>query len=97
MKEMNTLMEHHYHKMRSKRNILFRAFVINIVLVLAAWLFSMTPLFDGMMSGLFGYSAVDSEIYMLNLLGIWDVAGVVLFLVPALAVWWEMRAFGKYA
>jgi hypothetical protein len=37
----------------------------------------------------------EAERETMNMIGIWKIAGVVLFLVPALAAWWEMRCCKK--
>jgi hypothetical protein len=39
----------------------------------------------------------EAEHEILGLIGIWKIAGVVLFLVPALATWWEMHCCKKIA
>jgi hypothetical protein len=32
----------------------------------------------------------------MNMFGLWKIAGVLLFLVPSLAAWWEMHSVKKY-
>lgn len=82
-------------KLRRKRNILFRAFLINLVAILIVWLISMTPLAHWVMGRLTPFSAAGANMYIMSLLGIWKIIGYVLFLVPALAIWWEMCDYVK--
>jgi hypothetical protein len=97
MKDMpKDQMQHICHKLYHKRNLLFRAFAINFVLIVIAWLVSMAPWYDGLVAGLMHCPAAEAETYTMDLLGVWKIAGVVFFLVPALAAWWELHACKKY-
>lgn len=89
-------MEHKLHKLYHKRNFLLKAFVINYALIAAVWLISMAPWYDGLMMGFMHCDAQQAEIYTMDMLGLWKIAGVVLFLVPAIAAWWEMHSVKKY-
>ena len=82
--------EHMMHKLRHKRNILFRAFFINWALVALTWVLFITDAFDGLLDFFIPNIGMNWGVYMLWLLGIWKIAGAVLFLIPALAIWWEM-------
>lgn len=92
---MKDMMEHHYHKLRTKRNMLFKAFLINYILVFLAWLVSLMPWYQGLAAHFMQTSAANVQMFLMDLFGIWKIAGVVLFLVPAFAVWWEMHSFSK--
>ena len=92
---MKEMMEHLYHKMRTKRNMLFKAFLINYILVFVAWLVSMMPWYIDLAARFLPMSAPQIQMYLLDIFGLWKIAGVVLFLVPALAIWWEMHSFSK--
>ncbi|MCL1891956.1 MAG: CPP1-like family protein [Alphaproteobacteria bacterium] len=84
-------------KLKQKRNILFRAFLINYVVILLAWLVSMTPFYMGLLMHFMpGINAIEANMYLMTLFGIWKIAGVVLFLIPALAIWWEQCMMQKY-
>jgi len=83
------------HKMRQKRNTLFRAFVINAVAIFLVWLLMMTPFYGWAMGTFTPFTPADAQMYLFDLIGVWKLAGVVLFLVPALAIWWEMAACKK--
>ena len=42
-----------------------------------------------------GVSAPMFYVYAIGALALWGLAGVVIFLVPAIAVWWERRVINK--
>ncbi|MDR1071196.1 MAG: hypothetical protein LBL21_00960 [Rickettsiales bacterium] len=84
-------MEHICHKMYHKRNLLLRAFAINLALIIFVWILSMSGWFDAMMGRLMHCGADNAETYVMHILGAWKVANVAFFLAPALAAWWEMK------
>lgn len=73
------------------RNVLFKAFVINLVVITLTWLLSLGGATTNLMTTFFGFSADQTHMYMANIIGFWKVLNVVLFLVPALAIHWEYR------
>jgi len=73
------------------RNILIRSFIINLILIVLAWLLSFTGVFTNMMQTFFGFDAHLSHMYMASMIGIWKILNVVLFLIPAIAIHWEYR------
>jgi hypothetical protein len=73
------------------RNILFKAFIINLIVIAVAWLLSLSNVFTHLMQMLFGFDAHPSHTYMAGMIGIWKILNVVLFLVPAIAIHWEYR------
>ncbi len=73
------------------RNILFRAFIINLVVIVGAWLLSLSSVFTNLMQTLFVFDAHQSHVYMAGMIGIWKILNVVLFLIPAIAIHWEYR------
>ncbi|MCL2629443.1 MAG: hypothetical protein FWD33_02010 [Alphaproteobacteria bacterium] len=83
------------NKLRGHRNILFRAFVINYVAILVAWLISLMPMYKRMAEHFMNMSASEVNVFMMDIFGIWKILGAVLFLVPALAIWWEMCSLQK--
>ena len=95
-KDYNEWLGYKIFKLRQTRNTLLRAFLINYIIIFAAWLFSMTPMFDELVRIFIHWPADQMHTYMMDLLGIWKILGVVLFLVPALAMWWEMHACRHY-
>lgn len=79
-------------KLYTKQRVLFRAFLINIVLVLIVWLLSFWPGFMYFVSAITGMSVGLLYISWIGWLAIWDLAGVAFFLVPALAIYWERKS-----
>ena len=73
------------------RNILFKAFVINLIVIVVTWLLSLSSVFTDLMQTFFSFDAHKSHVYMAGMIGIWKILNVVLFLVPAIAIHWEYR------
>ena len=94
-KEQMDWVERKYYKMKHKRNFLFRAFVINFALVLGVWLLSLTGLYDCAFRAFTNFTPEEGADYLIKVIGLWKVAGVVMFLVPALSAWWCMRAMRR--
>lgn len=78
-------------KLLSKQRILFRAFAVNTILVLLIWLLTFIPelLYIGVWAT--GVSAPMFYVYAVGTLALWGLAGVIIFLVPAIAIWWERK------
>ncbi|MBN9051532.1 MAG: hypothetical protein J0H78_18900 [Rhizobiales bacterium] len=74
------------------RNVLFKAFIINLLVIIVAWLMSLSGVTSNAMATFFGFSADQTRMYMANVIGFWKVLNVVFFLVPAIAIHWEYRA-----
>jgi len=77
-------------KIRNIRNILFKAFLINMVTVIVLWVFVMLDLMRYFMWALPGFTLKSANLYVMSLIGILDVAGYLLFLVPTIALGWEI-------
>ncbi len=73
------------------RNVLFKAFIINLIVIVAVWLLSLSSVFTHLMQPFLGFDARQSHMYMAGLIGIWKILNVVLFLIPAIAIHWEYR------
>ena len=78
-------------KMRVAQSVLMRAFVVNTLFVLLVWLLTFIPGFIFMGVLLTGVSAPVFYVYAIGALAVWELAGVILFLVPAIAVWWARK------
>jgi len=81
-----------------KKRIAFRAFAVNLALIFLVWVAIELGLFPiGMVGRLMSCTPDEAKLYVMDLLGIWKILNVVLFLVPALAMLWEakMRARDK--
>jgi hypothetical protein len=88
-KEFAEYNEFRIEKLRVNQNILFRAFVINYIGVLLMWLIGFIHPLMNWLAFLSGVPAAILSIQFLGWLAVWKIAGVVLFLIPALAIWWE--------
>lgn len=73
------------------RNILLKAFIINLLIVTLVWLMLLSGVTTKLMSTFFGFSADQTLTYMANIIGFWKVLNVVFFLIPAIAIHWEYR------
>lgn len=71
------------------RNILLKAFFINLLVIICAWLMSLSGVTASLMFNFFNFSADQTQMYMANIIGFWKVLNVVLFLIPAIAIHWE--------
>jgi hypothetical protein len=73
------------------RNVLFKAFIINFVLILITWLLSLSGVLTNLMAGFFGFDAAQTNMYVACTIGFWKILNVVFFLIPAIAIHWEYR------
>jgi hypothetical protein len=73
------------------RNVLFRAFIINLIVIVVTWLLSLSSAFTSLMQTFFSFDPHKSHVYMAGIIGIWKILNVVFFLVPAIAIHWEYR------
>jgi len=73
------------------RNILFKAFIINLMTIVIIWLLSLSGVFTGSMATFFHFDAGQTYMYMASIIGFWKILNVVLFLIPAVAIHWEYR------
>ena len=73
------------------RNILFKAFIINLIVIVVAWLLSLSSVFTNLMQLFFGFDARQSNMYIAGMIGIWKILNVAIFLIPAIAIHWEYR------
>lgn len=82
-------------KLLSKQRIYLRAFFINLALVILVWLLTLCPQFMYMAVRITGISLPYLYVSAISFLAIWKLAGVVFFLVPAIAIWWERKMLKK--
>ncbi len=87
----NDFQEKQNMKLLSKQRILFRAFAVNTLLVLFIWLLTFCPelMFFGVL--ITGVAAPMFFVYAVGTLALWGLAGIILFFVPAVAIWWERK------
>jgi hypothetical protein len=53
------------------RNVLFKAFIINLLLVVLVWLMSLSGAVAHLMAIFFGFSADQTRAYMADIIGFW--------------------------
>ena len=82
-------------QMRNLRNILFKAFLINIFFVLVIWGFAMANLMEYFMWALPGLTLESANEFVIIIAGIIDVFGLIFFLVPCLAISWQISRYKK--
>lgn len=76
-------------KLLMRQRILLRAFFVNTVLVLLVWGLTFIPalMYFGVL--ITGLAAPMFYVYTIGTLALWGLGGVMFFLVPGIAVWWE--------
>ena len=87
--------QHYENKLRIKQHILLRAFIINLALIFIVWMLSLSVEFVELVAFVTSVPVALAYVNMLNWLAYWDIAGVVLFLVPAIAMWWQRCCLKK--
>jgi len=75
----------------TRQRTLFRAFFINIILGLLVGALVFIPGFLYMAVVITGISPMMMYFSMISGIALWQMLGVVLFLVPAIATWWERK------
>ncbi|MDR0231869.1 MAG: hypothetical protein LBI82_07090 [Dysgonamonadaceae bacterium] len=84
-------------KARRKMSSSFMAFLINVVLMVAFWLVSLTGFYFVLLEYFMLATPYDVYMYTYSVLGIWQILNIVLNLTPALASWWDMSIVrGRY-
>lgn len=87
----NDFQEKRNIKLLSKQRVMFRAFAVNTLLVLIIWLLTFIPQLMYMGVLITGISAPMFYVYAVCALVLWELAGIIFFLVPAIAIWWERK------
>lgn len=78
-------------KMRLRQRTLFRAFFVNLLFGAFALALTYVPVLLYVAVLLTGISPMVMYFSIISAIALWQLMGVVLFLVPAIAVWWERR------
>ncbi|MCQ2598793.1 MAG: hypothetical protein MJ187_00205 [Alphaproteobacteria bacterium] len=92
MKNDSTDMQVH---MLSKQRVLFRAFFINLILGLIVWCLTFIPSFVYMAVIISGISPITMYCAMIAGIALWQMLGIIMFLVPAISLWCERRVLFK--
>jgi len=83
-------------KLRIKQRTLFRAFFINLILGAIALVLTYVPVLLYVAVWATGISPMVMYFSIISGIAVWQMLGVVLFLVPAIATWWERRTLENY-
>ncbi len=83
-------------KMRMKQRSLFRAFFINLFLGVIALVLTYFPVLLYVAVLLTGISPMIMYFSIIGGIALWQMLGVVLYLVPAVSIWWERRTLRNY-
>lgn len=73
------------------RNVLFKAFIINLIVIVVAFLLLFSNVFTNLMQPFFGFDTHQSHIDMASVIGSWKILNVVLLLIPAITIHWQYR------
>ncbi len=89
-------MEMYDLRMLSKQRVLFRAFFINLIMGFIVFcLIILMPAFVYMAVLISGISPITMYLAMIAGIGVWQMLGIVLFLVPAISLWYERKILSK--
>ena len=78
-------------KLLTRQRVMLRAFAVNTILVLAVWGLTFIPALMYFGVVVTGVSATMFYVYAIATLALWGLAGVIFFLVPGIAIWWERK------
>ncbi len=83
-------------KMRMKQRSPFRAFFINLFLGVIALVLTYFPVLLYVAVLLTEISPMIMYFSIIGGIALWQMLGVVLYLVPAVSIWWERRTLRNY-
>ncbi len=81
--------------LKSRQIFLFYSWVLNISLVIIFWALGFSDDFMNMVANMFQLSVVTLHNDWANWITVWNIAGIVLFLIPALATYWSRHSLRK--
>lgn len=90
-KDVNDFAQMRSAELYSRQRVLFRAFFINLILGLIVWGLTFVPIFLYVAVWTTGISPMMMYFSMIGGIALWQMLGVVLFLVPGIATWWERK------
>lgn len=83
-------------KLRMKQRWLFRAFFINLFLGVIALALTYFPILLYVAVWATGISPMVMYFSAIAAIALWQMLGVIYFLVPAVAIWWERKTLVNY-
>jgi hypothetical protein len=78
--------------MEKIRNVLFKAFAVNYIMILTAWGLAFTKWYANFVIWFFDCDPDEAAIMFYSFLGEWKVLNVILFLAPAIALHWQIKS-----
>lgn len=83
-------------KLRMKHRMLFRAFFINLILGVIVLALTYFPILLYVAVWATGISPMVMYFSIISGIAVWQMLGVVLFLVPGISAWLERRSLANY-
>lgn len=83
-------------KLHAKYSMLFRSFFINLALGILAWVLTLFPVLLYIAVWATGVSPMLMYFSIIGGIAMWQMLGVIFFLVPAISAWVEYRAVRRY-
>lgn len=83
-------------KLRMKHRMLFRAFFINLILGVVVLALTYFPILLYVAVWATGISPMVMYFSIISGIAVWQMLGVVLFLVPGISAWMERRSLANY-
>lgn len=83
-------------KLRMKHRMLFRAFFINLILGVIVLALTYFPILLYVAVWATGISPMVMYFSIISGIAVWQMLGVVLFLVPGISAWMERRSLANY-
>ncbi len=83
-------------KLRMKHRMLFRAFFINLILGVIALALTYFPILLYVAVWATGISPMVMYFSIISGIAVWQMLGVVFFLVPGISAWMERRSLANY-
>ncbi len=95
MKEDQEQIRQFEEDLKSRQVFLFYAWGINIGFVFIFWLFGFSDSFMNFVANMFEISLQDLHKDWINWITVWNIAGIILFLIPGLATFWSRHSLRK--
>lgn len=83
-------------KLRMKHRMLFRAFFINLILGVVVLALTYFPILLYVAVWATGISPMVMYFSIISGIAVWQMLGVVFFLVPGISAWMERRSLANY-
>lgn len=83
-------------KLRMKHRMLFRAFFINLILGVVVLALTYFPILLYIAVWATGISPMVMYFSIISGIAVWQMLGVVFFLVPGISAWMERRSLANY-